>query len=330
MLAGLRNRLYELIQERVLVFGFGLGAAAVALKVWVGTGPQLALVSLVLGWLAWEARPNLYFALGMHEAAARAARSLAQGAGPSMRGDVHRLTEAAAELTVGDVEAAKQALAQVDPDRLPPRGRFVHFLNLSALFCRLGDGASALAMLDAADAEPIGDRPSWRCLPAINRSAALAELGRYDEAAACLQGLKPELLPGSVLAYVYNNLAWNLALGSGDKVTAVQLAERAATLRGTDAGPRGTLGVALVMAGAALEAALPHLEAGLERLDRRSPHGRAVLLAAGVRAYRGLGDEGRAARLEAELRALPGPREGLDRLLALVGGGPGGLLPEAT
>jgi len=218
---------------------------------------------------------------------------------------VHRLTEAAALLTLGEIEGAKAALGEIEPGRLPPRGRFVHFLNLSALFCRLGDGESALAMVEASKAEAEGIQPAWKGLPEVNRSAALCELGRFDEAAACLQEVGEKQLPAAALPYYLNNLAWALALGPGDKREALKLARRAVALRSRDPGCLGTLGVAMVLAGCDPTMALVKLRPALDQLERRSPHGKAVLLAAAIHAYRELEEPARAAALEEQLEALP-------------------------
>lgn len=331
MLRRLRNSLYDLLQRRGIVFGLGLGVTAAVVGGIGGVVPELAFIAATLGWLAWEAHPNLLFTLGFHRRAAAAARALADGAGPSLRGDVHRLTEAAALLTVGEIEEAKQALALVEPARLPPRGRFVHFLNLSALFCRIGDGESALAMVEASQAEVEGLAVAWRGLPAINRSAALCELGRFDEAAELLGELEVSRLPPGAHSYYFNNLAWALAMGSGDKSRALRFARRAVALRGADPGCVGTLGVAMVLAGCEERQALPHLDRSLSRLERRSPHGQAVLLSLAAAVHRAAGHEARARELEATLRALPaGVRGRAELARALAETGRTLLLPAAT
>lgn len=304
-LAGVRNFLYAQLQRHSVAFGLGVGLVATVLGVFGGLVPELLLVVGMLGWLAWEARPNLYFALGLYPSSAAAAALLARGAGPSLRGDVHRLTQAAALLTLGDVQEAKAALAEIDPDRLPPRGRFVHFLNLSALFCRLGDGEGALAMVEASKAEAEDIQPAWKGLPEINRSAALCEMGRFDEAAACLEEVGEKRLPSAALPYFCNNLAWSLALGTGDAQVALGLARRAAGMRGRDPGCQGTLGVALLLSGSEPLPALARLRPALDQLERRSPHGRGVLLAAAAYAYRQLGDDATASSVAERLQEMP-------------------------
>lgn len=302
---GIRNFLYAQLQRHSVGFGLALGLLATVAGLTGGLGPELLLVGGVLAWLAWEARPNLYFALGCYQAAARSAHELAAGAGPSLRGDVHRLTEAAAHLTLGEVDAAKAALGEVDPERLPPRGRFVHFLNLSALYCRLGDGDSALAMVDASRAEAEAVQASWQGLPEVNRAAALCELGRFDEAAACLEEVGEARLPQAAHSYYFNNLAWALALGGGAAREALPLARKAVALRCQDPGCLGTLGVVMVLAGCDATMALLKLRPSLDELARRSPHGRGVVLAAAAHAYRAIGEEGQARALEEQLGELP-------------------------
>lgn len=283
----------------------GLGLVATAVGLIGGLTAEILLIGVMLGWLAWEARPNLLFSLGFYKQAGRLARQLALGAGPSLRGDVHRLTEAAAMLTLGKIAEAKHALAEIEPERLPPRGRFVHFLNLSALFCRLGDGESALAMVDASQAEVEDARPGWRELPTVNRSAALCELGRFDEAAACLEDVGERHLPSAAHPFFYNNLAWSLALGSGDRRRAVELARRALSLRRRDPGVQGTLGVAMLLAGDDPVMALAKLALALDNLEKRSPHGQGIVLAAAIHGYQLIGEEERAAALKERLTELP-------------------------
>jgi tetratricopeptide (TPR) repeat protein len=304
-LGKLRNFLYSTLQRHSIGFGLGLGLLATVSGLLGGLLSELLLIGGVLLWLAWEARPNILFSLGLYRRSARAAHHLAIGAGPSLRGDVHRLTEAAALLTMGKVLEAKHTLAQVDPERLPPRGRFVHFLNLSALFCRLGDGESALAMVDASQAEVEEARPGWRALPTVNRSAALCELGRFEEAAACLEEIGESKLPAAAHSYYYNNLAWSLALGQGDRRRAVRLARRALSMRKRDPGIHGTLGVAMLIAGDDPVMALAKLNLALENLELRSPHGKGVVLAAAAYGYRLVGEKKRARGLEQQLSELP-------------------------
>jgi tetratricopeptide (TPR) repeat protein len=304
-LVQVRNWLYAALQKHSLGFGLGLGLAATAVGLLGGLLAEVLLVTGILGWLAWEARPNLLFAMGFYQRAGKLARGLALGAGPSLRGDVHRLTEAAAMLTLGKIPEAKQALAEIDPNRLPPRGRFVHFLNLSALFCRLGDGESALAMVEASQAELDDSRPAWKDLPTINRSAALCELGRFQEAAACLEEIGERNLPAAAHPFYYNNLSWSLALGNGDRRRAVKLAHRALSLRRRDPGIQGTLGVAMLIAGDDPVMALAKLALALENLEKRSPHGRGVVLAAAAHGYRLVGEATRAAELEDQLDESP-------------------------
>lgn len=306
----IRNRLFELAQRSLLGFSLGVGAVAVGLGSIGGVGVELGMLAGVLGWLGWESRPKLFLALGLCTRAAEAARGLAAGAGPSLRGDLHRLTEAVARLATGDLPAAKAALAGVDPRRLPARGRYAYFLDLSVLYLQLGDGEAALAMVEAADAEVVELGPRFSALGSINRSAALCELGRYAEAARCLGEAPRDQVPAGARAYLHNNLAWGLALGGGDPLAALEHARMAVRLRSRDPALSGTLGLCMLIGGEPPEAALPHLLASLEHVQRRSPMGRATLLAAASLAYRNLGREGRAAQLERELAALPRGREG--------------------
>ncbi len=301
-LARTRNFLYAQLQRHSLGFGVSLGLVATLLGVFGGMAAELLLILVLLGWLGWEARPNLYFSFGLYQRSADAARKLALGAGDSLRGDVHRLTEAAALLTTGDILGAKHALSEVDPERLPARGRFVHFLNMSALFCRLGDGHSALAMVDAAASESEIIPAGWKGLPEINRSAALCELGRFEEAAACLEELGETKLPGGAKPFYLNNLAWATALGKGPRGAALPLAQRAVALCSQDPGCQGTLGVAMLLAGVEPLAALSRLQPALQAIESRSPRGKAILLAAAAYAYRRVGDQAGLKKTELRLQ----------------------------
>ena len=169
---------------------------------------------------------------------------------------------------------------------------------------------------------PVG--PRFSALGAINRSAALCELGRYAEAARCLGAAPPRGVPLGARAYLHNNLAWGLALGGGDPQAALEHARKAVRLRARDPALSGTLGLCMLVGGEPPEAALPHLLASLEHVQRRSPMGRATLVAAAALAYRSLGREGRAAALERELAALP---RGLEGRLAIEAAAPAPALP---
>lgn len=300
-----RDLLFELAQRSLLGFCAVVCGAGLLAGVLLGPVAEAGVLGMVMAWLAWEARPKVYLALGLHERAAGAARRLAAASPGRTSGDLHRLTEAVALLSLGRMDEAKASLAQVDPVRLPERGRYAYFLDLSVLFLQLGDGETALAMVDASEAavETLGLR--WPGLTAINRSAALCELGRFDEAAACLDRVELASVPPSVRAYLHNNLAWALGFGSGDKRLALEHAERAAGLRGADPACQGTLGMCLLLAGQAPEAAVPFLEGALEHADRRSPLGKAMLYLLAAHAFRAVGEETRARELEGALPALP-------------------------
>lgn len=327
----LANGLFELREKRRRLFAGGLILVGVGLGLTLGLGAELAFLGGILGWLAWEARPRLYLALGMYPAAARTARALAQGAGPSFRGDVFRLAEVAACLNMGEIEAAKAAVAEVELGRLTPETRLVHFLNQATLYSRLGDGAVALAMVEAAEAEAEGLDRSWQHLPTMNRSLALFELGRYQDAAGCLRALEAEALPARTRAYLCNNLAWALALGEGDKAEALEYARKAVSLRSSDPYCRGTLGFCMVLAGGVSRRALAHMSRSLELGRARSPSGRALILAASAQAHREMGETAQAAALEGELRAMPLAARHLGRFLeALEEGGRPALLPDLT
>lgn len=306
MLRGPRNLLYGWMQRHPMLSGLALGLSAAAAGAAGGAGPEAALVGSLLGWFAWESRPNLYFVLGAYSRAAQAAASLAAGAGPSLRGDVHRLTQAAACLALGQLQQAKGALAGVDAARLPPRGRFVHFLNLSALYCRLGDGEAALAMVDAAQAEADELGGTWRGVPAINRAAALFELGRYQEALEDLSPRRAEGLPQAARPYFLNNMAWALALSGTSLPRAVRFAEKAVAHGQGDPIFLGTLAVTRYLDGADPAQVRPLLERSLARLDQRSPQVQAVLLGTAAEVFDRLGLDEAAADADARRRQLPG------------------------
>lgn len=313
-----KNRLFEWRERRRVSFAGGLVVAGAGVGTVFGLGAELLLLGGVLGWMAWEMRPRFYLSLGMHTRAAEAAHRLALGAGASLRGDVFRLTEATARLNLGQLSEAKEALRDVESERLTPRCRLVHYLNQATLFSRLGDGETALAMVDAAEAEAEELDPPWRVFPAMNRSLALFEMGRYQEAATVLEDLDPPRLVPQARAYVLNNLAWATALGGGDADEALELAEKAVRLRRSDPYCRGTLGFCMVLAGGASQTALGYLRRSLERGRGRSPAGRALVLAACAQAYRLLGDGRRARELEDELASLPGAGRHLGRFRAAL------------
>ncbi len=326
MTGRIRDRLWGWLHASPLGFGIGLGGATAATGVALGLGPQLLVLGVVLAWVAWEGRAGVWLALGCPERAARVARDLAAGAGECLRGDLHRVTEAAAWLTAGRPEEAKAALALVDPVRLPARMRFAHLVNLSALYCRIGDGEAALAMVEAAlgEAEAAALGRSMEGICRVNRAAALSEAGRFEEAVAALGEFDPECLDRWVRPFYWNNLAWALALG-GDPARALEPARRARETGG-DAAFGGTLGLVLALVGGADREAARLLEGSRAGRARRSPASEALVGAALVGVRERLGERKLAADLAVRLEELPEGRAARERLgrLSLGEGTPGG------
>jgi tetratricopeptide (TPR) repeat protein len=316
-----KNWLFEFREKRRPLFTSGLVLASVAVGIGVGVGAEIFFLAWMLGWLTWESRPRFYLAMGLHERCIKAARPLALEAGPSFRGDIFRLSEVAALLNLGRLEEAKEVLRQISPEWLSARARMVLFLSQSTLYSRLGDGDTALVMVEAAEAEATELGEPWQLFPRMNRSLALFEMGRYDEAAALLREIDQEDLFPQARAYLDNNLAWALAMGSGDPEEALELAQRAVHLRGKDPYCLGTLGFCMVRAGVASRAALDHLSLSLEGAPGRSPSGKALLLAASVEILHQLGDHKGAARLTDRLGSLPAGEHHLANFRALLEAG---------
>lgn len=317
-LSDFKNWLYELRERRPGSFAVSLGAAGLALGLGFGLGSELLLFASVFGWLAWEGRPRIYLTMGLPERAAGAARALALEAGESFRGDCFRLIEASAYLNLGLLDRAKEVLRDIRIDHLTPQSRLIHFLSLATLYSRLGDGEAALVMIEAAESEVevLGD--AWGLFPSMNRSLALFEMGRYDEAAAMLRKIDPESLVPGARAYLYNNLAWALAMGTGDPLEALELATQAVRLRKRDPYCLGTLGFCMVRAGRTDKKALEHLRRSLEEAPGRSPTGKALLTAASIRVLRHLGEEGQARQLEAKLSSHPTATRHLETLQLML------------
>lgn len=313
-LVELRNRLFEAREKRRGSFSVGLVGTCVAAGLVLGVGAELLVLAGVLAWMAWDSRPRILLAMGLYEKSARAARTLALEAGPSFRGDIFRLSEVAATLNLGKLAEAKQALRDIDPRRLTPRTRLVYFLSQATLWSRLGDGETALVMVEAAESEARGLGEHWDFFPRMNRSLALFELGRYEQAARELEAMDSETIFPQARAYLFNNLAWAKAMGRGDPQEALDLARRAVRIRGDDPYCLGTLGFCMVRAGQVTQSALNLLERSLREAPGRSPSGRALLLSAGIRVLRELGDGKRARKLEDELSELSVSPHHLERL----------------
>ncbi len=301
-----RNQLFELRTRHRGLFATGLVLSGASMGLALGLGAELLFLGGVLGWMGWELRPRVYLALGMFEKSAKVARQLAIEAGPSYRGDLLRLTEAAAWLNLGELAAAKASLKHVEVERLTGQSRLVYYLNQSTLFARLGDGETSLVMVEAATSEADDLDTPWKMFPELNRSLALFELGRYEDAVECLEQIPLENLAPRTKAYVLNNLAWATVLGQGDAEVALAYAVEANKLRKSDPYCRGTLGFCLALVEGPSKRALGHLAVSLEQGIGRSPSGKALLQAASAQVLRGLGKRKQAALLEAELLGVPG------------------------